>query len=199
MTHIDEVRIGEDHVMVFAWDEFVTYIHESNKFAVVSCSSKYKTLPEWLKKEMRAAAKKSISKRKPLTSEDLRSPRNIDKKFPVMTNGKYGYLIEEIVNRVSVCFRQLKRQRSESGSLDLFQSPNKEISPKETDIFMTAQNQAFAELGFYGKSWEWKSVRSAISKEMWRRRKKRELEKRRRVVNEAQKVDEQHQLPVEAS
>lgn len=198
---IDEVAVQGDSATVWAEGECITYILANGELTHTTFSSKYfeyfNSKP-WCKSDHRAAALEALlqnradppktkikSKRKKKRKEEIdpyqpfKNPYPINlASFPVGADGEYiGHNAAHIANYVSALFRNEKRNGATK--------PNfKEIADK-----------AFGELGFIGKNMS--AVRSALSKEIWRRRKAKAAEITRKKIEEARQAEFAHLLSPE--
>lgn len=200
---IDEVTMHDDSVTVWAEGQCITFVLSEGKLVQTAFSENYfglfrfrplcqvehkeaalKTLLEINQKTPTAKKRKPRKKKgcmekeidpyQPFKNPYPVSPAN----FPVGEDGEYiGHSAAYIANYVSALFREEKR----SG----ITKPNfKEIADK-----------AFEELGFVGKNLS--AIRSALSKEIWRRRKARAAAIFQRKIEEAGAAERNHLLPLE--
>lgn len=132
-----------------------------------------------------------------LVSTDLRSHEN-GLSIPIGPNGEYvGWSTIEITNLVLGKFRDVQRAvRKRDLGLDLFEETKlQELTENGTPQFFTIIRATLADMGFYGKSWQWRPVYSAIAREIWRRRKAKAERIRRERLRDAAAAELAHQLP----
>ncbi len=199
---IDEVKKNGDSVTVWAEGYSITFVMAGNKLKYTAFSNGYfqafrfrpkamiehesaamKALNEPVEKTGKQKAKKKKSKRKKKEIIDPcelnRNPYHVNPMdFPVGENGEYvGLPIAVIYNSISVLYRKKKG----------------EGLPVEYKEIIT---EALEDLGFTGKNLG--SVRSAIAKEMWRRRKAKRAALEKKKLEEAREAETNHRLPLEA-
>ncbi len=208
MGSIDEIRKDGDRVTVFVEGASATFILVNGWPQRIISSGGYNELFRWrpacqlehetaameefIKPSAEAAVKskngvrgKKLVKRKKRKKKEIIDPYELNKNpypinpasFPVDENGEYaGVSIEVIYNFVSALYRERK------------------LSGEARD-YREMAGEALKNLGFTGKNLG--AVHSAISKEMWRRRKRRETIAKERKIQEAREAEMNHCLPLE--
>lgn len=198
---IDEIVKDKDRVTIHVEGASITYVLKENgelKFVWRSenylqlfrfrplCQVKHeeaaleafsKKTQKTLTVKRRKQRKNAKAKKEKVDSYDLfKNPYPVNPaNFPIGVDGEYaGHSAAHIANYVSALFRNEKRS-----------------GVTEPD-FKEIANKAFKELGFVGKNLS--AVRSALSKEIWRRRKAKAVEIARRKIEEARQAEFDHLL-----
>lgn len=132
-----------------------------------------------------------------LVSADLRSREN-GRGCPIGPDGEYiAWGSVEITNRVLGKFRDVQRalrlRHLDSGLFE--ETKFSEFTENGKPHFIAIIRAALADMGFYGKSWQWRPVYSAIAREIWRRRKAKAERVRCRRLQDAAEAERAHQLP----
>ncbi len=198
---IDEVVRNKDSVTVWTEGHFITFILVTGRLKYTAFSSNYfsafrfrpKAMAEHEEAALEALLKtvdekpKVETKRKREKSKKgefdmyqlFKNPYPVNPaRFPIGENGEYvGHNATHIASYVSALFRNEKR--------------NGVTKPDFKEI----ADRAFKELGFVGRNLG--AVYSALSKEIWRRRKAKAAAIFQRKIKEAREAERNHLLPLE--
>lgn len=204
MSQIDEVRRNGDSVTIFAEGHFITFVMGEGgrlKYTAFSggyfaafrfrpaCTAEHEEVAMGeLEKpfEEKLSLKKKKGRGKGKKKKEIINPydRNCNPypinptDFPVGANGEYlGLPIVVIYNRVAALYREKKG----AGELP--------------DDYREIINEALKNLGFNAKNLS--GVHSALSKEMWKRRKERAAAIARKRIEDARQAEFAHLLPLE--
>lgn len=204
MNQLDEVKKNGDSVTISAEGHFITFVvGEGGRLKYTAFSRGYfgafrfrpacraeheeAAMREFEKPfEEKLSLKKKKERGKGKNKKEIIDPYDLNKnpypvnsaRFPTEGNGEYaGHHAAHIANYVSVLFRNEKRSGATKPDF-------KEIA-----------DRAFKELGFVGKNLG--AVYSALSKEIWRRRKAKAKAIAKRKIDEARQAEFAHLLPLE--